>query len=51
MGNNPLMKAVLALLHLVESVFTTSDAPNEVRDRVDTPQGIPNDPGRRPPKR
>ena len=51
MKNNPLEKATMALLHLVEGVFTSSDAPNDVRDRVDTPKGIPNDPGRRPPKR
>jgi hypothetical protein len=51
MKNNPLEKAIMALLHLVEGVFTSSDAPNDVRDRVDTPKGIPNDPGRRPPKR
>lgn len=51
MRENPLEKAIMALLHAVESVFTSSEAPNDVRDFVDTPKGIPNDPGRRPPKR
>ena len=51
MRENPLGKAIMALLHLVESVFTSSDAPNDVRDYVDTPKGISNDPGSRPPKR
>jgi len=51
MRDNPLGNAILALLHAVESVFTGSEAPNDVRDYVDTPKGVPNDPGRRPPKR
>ena len=51
MRENPLGNAIMALLHAVESIFTSSEAPNDVRDYVDTPKGVPNDPGRRPSKR
>ena len=51
MRENPLGNAIMAVLHAIESVFTSSEAPNDVRDYVDTPKGVPNDPGRRPPKR
>ena len=51
MRDNPLVKAILSLLHLVESAVTSEAAASNVRGHVDAPKGIPNDPGRRPPKR
>ena len=51
MGDNPLGKAIMALLHFVESAVTSEAAASNVRGHADTPKGIPNDPGRRPPKR
>lgn len=51
MRDNPLVKAILALLHLADSAVTSEVAASEVRGRIDAPKGIPHDPGRRPPKR
>ncbi len=51
MRNNPLVKAILALLHLADSVVTSDVAANNVRDRANAQRGVPNDPGQRPLKR
>ena len=51
MRDNPLIKAIKALLHIADSVVTSEVAPSDLRGRVDAPKGIPNDPGRRPTKR
>ena len=51
MRDNPLVKAILALLHLTDSVVTSEVGASNVRGHTDTPKGIPNDPARRPPKR
>lgn len=49
--STPLAKAIMAPVHFIESVFTSSVNAEDVRADADTPKGIPNDPGRRPPKR
>ena len=51
MRNNPLVKAILALLHFADSVFSSVIHPHRVRDGVNAQRGVPNDPGRRPLKR
>jgi hypothetical protein len=51
MRNNPLVKAIMALLHLIDSVISSDFSANKVRDRAHAQRGVPNDPGGRPLKR
>lgn len=51
MKNNPIVKAILALLHLADSVISSDFAANKVRDRAQAQRGVQNDPGHRPLKR
>ena len=45
MRNNPLVKAIVALLHLVDSVISSDFAANNVRDRANAKLGASNDRG------
>ena len=51
MRNNPLVKAIMALLHLADSVISSDAAANDVRDRANAQLGSRSDPGGRPLKR
>lgn len=51
MKNNPLVKAIMALLHLADSVLTSDASASNVRDRASAQRGVHNDPGNRPLKR
>lgn len=51
MRNNPIVKAIMALLHLADSVISSDFAASKVRDRAQAQRGVHNDPGGRPLKR
>ena len=51
MKNNPLVKAIMALLHLADSVLTSDASARNVRDRANAQLSARNDRGGRPLKR